>query len=89
MTYEGPPFPNYEFVIGLYEKLDGENKPKDKSNALTSQPSQSENLASGENWCRHPMCDGTKKYASHTWLNCHRNNQSAHYKQQAPHRLFI
>ena len=85
-TYEGPPFPNNDFALALYDKIYGKSKNKDKTNNSTSVNTQSANLAQNTNWCFHPLCRGRNKYATHTWESCHRNKYSAHAKQQAKQR---
>jgi hypothetical protein len=79
-TYEGPPFPNNEFAMALYENVYGKSNTKDKNNAVTAIPSQSANVAKIDNWCFHPLCRGKQKFATHTWENCYRIRKSAHYK---------
>ena len=44
-TYEGPPFPNNDFALALYDKIYGTSKNKDKNTESTSAPTQSANLA--------------------------------------------
>ena len=85
-TYEGPPCPNNEFALALYEKIYGKSRSKDKNNESNSVPAQSANLAQNTNWCFHPLCRGRNKYATHTWESCHQNKYSAHSKQQANNR---
>ena len=63
-TYEGPPFPNNEFAMSIYNKLYGKGQRGDSNLAPSA------HLVTRENWCRHPACRGKNKFANHLWDVC-------------------
>jgi hypothetical protein len=79
-TYEGPPFPNNEFAMSIYNKLYGKGQRNDSNLAPSA------HLVTRENWCRHPACRGRNKFANHLWEVCPNNKNSPHFKQQASNK---
>jgi hypothetical protein len=79
-TYEGPPFPNNEFAMSIYNKLYGKGQRNDTNLAPSA------HLVTRENWCRHPACRGKNKFANHLWEVCPNNKNSPHFKQQASNK---
>ena len=82
-TYEGPPYPNNDFAISIYNKLYGKGKPTDNI------PAQTAHLVTQENWCRHPACRRKNKFANHLWDVCPNSRNSPHYKQQASNKQYV
>jgi hypothetical protein len=88
-TYEGPPFPNNDFAMSIYNKLYGMGESNDNSSTLACPPMQSATTVTRVNLCRHPACRGKNKFSNHLWIVCLNNQSSPYFQQQAYNKEYV
>ena len=79
-TYEGPPFPNNDFAMSIYNILYGKNNNNDKNGSASCISMQSANMVTKDNLCHHPAYRGKQRYANHLWEVCLNNRNSPHFR---------